>query len=158
MQVRTTIRPGDLGEIVRMHGLIYAREYNLDWTFEGYVAAGLGAFAASFDPAHDRLWIAEDDRGIAGTIAIAGRPERTAQLRWFLVDPAARGVGLGRRLLDEALAFCRERRVESVFLWTISGLAASAHLYRAAGFRLTEEHTHPLWGAVRTEQRWDMSL
>ena len=158
MQLRTTIRPGDLGDIVRMHGVLYAREFNLDWTFEGYVAAGLGAFAASFNPAIDRLWIAENDTGLAGTIAIAGRPDRTAQLRWFLVAPALRGAGLGRRLMNEALSFCRERGFDAVYLWTISGLPASTHLYRQAGFRLSEEKTHELWVAIRTEQRYDLAL
>ncbi len=141
-----------------MHGVLYAREYDLDWTFEGYVAAGLAAFASTFNPDTDRLWIAENAAGIVGTIAIAGRADRTAQLRWFLVQPEARGQGVGRRLMNEALAFCRERGFRVVFLWTIRGLPVSAHLYRDAGFELREEKTHELWGAVRTEQRYDLEL
>jgi N-acetylglutamate synthase-like GNAT family acetyltransferase len=158
MQLRTTIHPGDIGEIVRMHGVLYAREYNLDRTFEGYVAAGLGAFAVGFDEAKDRLWIAEHDQRILGSIAIVGQPDGTAQLRWFLVHPDARGSGLGRRLITEALAFCRERGFPWVFLWTIAGLAASAHLYSDAGFRLTDEKTHALWGGLHTEQRYALKL
>jgi GNAT superfamily N-acetyltransferase len=158
MEIRTTIQPGDIGEIVRLHGVLYAREYALDRTFEGYVAAGIGAFAIEFDERKDRLWIAESNARLLGSIAIVGQADRSAQLRWFLVDPDARGAGLGRRLLAEALAFCRERRFTSVFLWTISGLPASAHLYRKAGFELTEEKTHELWGTVRTEQRYDLFL
>ena len=87
-----------------------------------------------------------------------GQPERTAQLRWFLVHPNSRGQGLGRQLIAGALAFCRERKFKSVFLWTVSELPTAAHLYKDAGFRLTEEKTHEIWGKVRTEQRYDLEL
>lgn len=155
---RTTLRPGDIGAIVRLHGIVYAAEYGWDHTFEALVAQGLGAFAAAGEVADARLWVAERDGGVAGCIAIVGQADRTAHLRWFLVDPEARGVGIGRRLLDEALAFCRTRGFRSVFLWTVKGLEAAAHLYRSAGFRVTEEATHERWGAALTEQRYDLSL
>ena len=87
MIIRTDIRPGDIGYLIYLHGIVYAREYHLDYTFEGYVAAGLGEFAKSFDERKDRLWVAEDDNRIVGSIAIVGREDRSAQLRWFLVDP-----------------------------------------------------------------------
>lgn len=93
-----------------------------------------------------------------GSVAIVGVAGRAAQLRWYLVHPDARGAGLGRTLLQEALAFCRERKFESVFLWTISELKTAAHLYRDAGFTLTEEKTHEVWGALRTEHRYDLLL
>lgn len=155
MVIRTDIRPGDIGRVVSLHGVLYAREYGLDHTFEGYVAAGLGEFAASFDARKDRLWLAETGERIVGSVAIVGLPDGTAQLRWFLVHPDARG-GLGRGLLRGALAFCRERGYRSVFLWTISELKAAAHLYAEAGFRLTEQKTHELWGGARTEERYDL--
>ncbi len=82
----------------------------------------------------------------------------SAQLRWFLVHPAARGSGLGRHLIGAALAFCREAKCRSVFLWTVAGLAASAHLYHSAGFRLTEERPHSDWGPAVMEQRLELLL
>lgn len=97
MPIRTDIRPGDIGYIISLHGVLYAREYDLDHTFEGYVAAGLGEFAKSYDERRDRLWIAEEGGRIVGSIAIVGSKGGVAQLRWFLVDPKARGSGLGRR-------------------------------------------------------------
>src|SRR5215218_2589081 len=98
MRIRNDFRPGDIGRVVEMHGALYAREYGLDHTFEGYVAAGLGEFAVAFDERRDRIWLAEDEGGrLIGTVAIAARPDETAQLRWFLVHPDARGSGLGGR-------------------------------------------------------------
>src|SRR5215207_1328463 len=139
MPIRTDIRPGDIGRVVEMHGELYAREYNLDHTFEGYVVAGLSEFAVGFDESRDRLWLAEEGGRLVGSVAIAGRDGVTAQLRWFLVRPEARGSGLGGRLLSEAVEFCRERGFRSVFLWTISELEAAAHLYRRAGFTPAEQ-------------------
>lgn len=158
MPIRTDIRPGDIGRVVELHGELYAREHGLDHTFEGYVAAGLGEFAAGFDEGKDRLWLAEEDGRLVGSVAIAGRMDGTAQLRWFLVRPEARGSGLGGRLLHEAVDFCRGCGFRSVFLWTISELKAAAHLYRRAGFTLTERTTHDIWGATRTEERYDLEL
>lgn len=158
MLIRTDIRPGDIGRVVALHGELYTREYGLDHTFEGYVAAGLGEFAKSFDESKDRLWLAEEDGRLVGSVGIAGRDGAEAQLRWFLVRPEARGSGLGGRLLDEAVRFCRERGFRSVFLWTISELKAAAHLYRRAGFTPTERKTHDIWGATHTEERYDLKL
>ena len=158
INIRTDIRPGDLGYLIYLHGVVYAREYGLDFTFEGYVAAGLGEFAKSFDENTDRLWLAEDGGRIVGSIAIVGHEDRTAQLRWFLVDTEARGGGLGRRLLTEALDFCRELKFKSVFLWTLADLRTAAHLYQRAGFQRTEQKRHAIWGSVRTEERYDISL
>jgi N-acetylglutamate synthase-like GNAT family acetyltransferase len=158
IRIRTNIRPGDIGYLVYLHGLLYANEYHLDHTFEGYVAAGLGEFAKSYDERKDRLWLAEKHDRIVGSIAIVGQPGDRAQLRWFLVHPDARGAGLGRQLVHEALAFCRERSFQSVFLWTLSGLPVAAHLYQAAGFVRSEQKTHEIWGSVRTEERYDLII
>ena len=158
MQIRTDIRPGDIGYIIYLHGTLYAREYDLDQTFEGYVASGLGEFAKSFDQRKDRLWLAEESEQIVGSIAIAGQADRTAQLRWFLVLPEARGSGLGGTLLENALEFCRSGEFRSVFLWTLSDLKAAAHLYQRAGFHRTEQKTHEIWGVMRTEERYDLAL
>lgn len=158
MRIRTDIRPADIGYIIYLHGILYGQEYKLDHTFEGYVASGLGEFAKSFDERKDCLWLAEESGRIVGSIAIAGRADHTAQLRWFLVHPEARGSGLGGRLLGDALQFCRSSEFRSVFLWTLSDLKAAAHLYQRAGFHRTEQKTHEIWGAMRTEERYDLAL
>jgi len=157
MHIRTHIKAGDIGYITYLHGIVYAAEYQLDHTFEGYVAAGLGQFANTYNSDHDYFAVAELDGRIVGAIAIVGQPDRTAQLRWFLVHPDARGRGLGKRLLRDAVDFCRQRNYKSVFLWTISDLKIAAHLYRDAGFQLTEQITHEIWGAVRTEEKYELS-
>jgi|SRR5215813_10524383 len=157
MQLRTTIKPGDIGAVIRLHGILYAQEHQLDQTFEGYVAAGMGEFIKAYNPATDCLWLAEKDDEIVGSIAIVGQPDRTAQLRWFLVHPDARG-GLGRELLRAAIQFCREHAFKSVFLWTVSELHVAAHLYTQAGFVKTEQKTHHIWGKERTEERYNLVL
>jgi N-acetylglutamate synthase-like GNAT family acetyltransferase len=158
MLIRTSLQPGDIGELVRLHGVLYAEEYNLNSGFEGYVAEGLGKFVRANEDERGRIWIAESEARIVGSIAIVRLPERVAQLRWFLVHPEARGLGLGQRLIAGALEYCRELKARSVFLWTLNELSAAAHLYRRAGFCLTEQKTHEIWGTVRTEERYDLTL
>jgi len=158
INVRTNLQPGDLGKVVEMHGILYAREYRLNLTFEGHVAAGLGEFAKGYDERKDRLWLAEVNERLVGSIAINGLENQIGQLRWFLVDSEVRGQGLGQRLLSEALDFCRDRGFKSVLLWTISELQAARDLYQKAGFKLTEAKTHQIWGDIRTEQRYDLFL
>jgi len=156
--LRSDLRPGDLGYLIYLHGVLYAKEYGWDYTFEGYVAETLARVALSFDARKDCLWIAEMDGQIVGSIGIVGNSNSEAQLRWFLVHPAQRGSGLGRVLLNKAIQFCHDRGFKSVFLWTVSDLKAAAHLYESAGFRKTEEKTHQIWGKTLTEERYDLSL
>jgi GNAT superfamily N-acetyltransferase len=158
LRVRWNLRPGDIGHIISLHGTLYAQEHGWDHTFEGYVAEGLASFAQSYDPHRDRLWIAELDGQIVGCLAIVGLSEAEAQLRWFLVRPAQRRRGLGRRLMNEALRFCRQRGYNSVCLWTVSELKAAAQLYESTGFRRTEEKTHRIWGQLLTEEKYCLSL
>jgi GNAT superfamily N-acetyltransferase len=155
--LRTRLRPGDVEAIVALHGAVYAKEHGFDHTFEEYVEGPLTEFARSAS-ARERIWIAEARGRLAGCIAIVAASAETAQLRWFLVDPASRGAGLGRQLLHEAVSFSRERGYGSIILWTVGALAAAAHLYRAAGFSKVEEKPGRMWGVDVVEERYEMAL
>lgn len=156
--VRHTLRPGDLGHLTAIHGILYAEEYGFDHTFEAYVAATLAEFGQGARPERDRLWIAERDGHIVGSIGIVGREAGAAQLRWLLVHPTGRGQGLGRRLVRDALTFCGDAGYDSVYLWTVRTLTAAARLYQTAGFRKTEERAQTQWGTTVTEERYDLKL
>ena len=106
----------------------------------------------------ERIWIAEKEGRIVGCVAIVKFSEKAAQLRWLILHPEVRGHGLGRKLVEEALAFCRDAGYSFVFLWTVSTLPAAAGLYRSVGFRETEKVTHELWGRVVTEVKYELEL
>lgn len=156
--VRHDLRPGDIGSVIRLHGEVYAAEQGWDWRFEAFAAQTFGRLAEQWDPVRDRVWIAERAGEIVGCIAILFVDDGVAQLRWFLVHPSVRDEGLGRHLMDEALSFCRTAGYSHVFLWTTASLVAAAHLYRSQGFMLTHQETKELWGAVVTEERYDLDI
>jgi len=156
--IRSDLRPGDLGRIVALHGEIYAREYGFGAGFEAYVCETLAEFGRSVQPERDRLWIAEIDGRLAGSIGILGRAGNAAQLRCLLLAPEGRGYGLGRRLIETAIAFCRDAGYASVFLWTVQGLPAAAHLYAAAGFTRTDVLPPSDWGVPVVEERYELAL
>lgn len=158
VKIRHDLRPGDLGLLIHLHGVLYAREYEYDRTFEAYVAEGIADFVRSFDPDRDRIWLAEAKGRFVGCVAVVHRSGRVAQLRWLLVHPDNRGQGIGRRLLKDALRFCKARKYRAVFLWTTSELAGAAHLYTSFGFRKTEKRPHRVWGKKLTEERYDLLL
>jgi GNAT superfamily N-acetyltransferase len=155
--MRTALQPGDFGEIVAMHGRVYAREYGFDTTFEAYVAEPFAAFVRRASP-RERIWIEDGDGRIAGCVAIVEADTATAQLRWFLVDPSARGTGLGRRLLEEAIAFSGEAAYNRIILWTVAGLAAAQHLYSHVGFVCVEAAPARRWGVEVIEERHELPL
>ena len=155
--IRTTLRLGDVEAIVEMHRAIYAREYGFDDTFATYVADPLVKFARH-PKSNERIWIAERNGAIAGCVAMVQAEPRVAQLRWFLVDPAARGAGLGRRLLDDAVTFARRSGYDTIVLWTVSALHAAAHLYCSVGFRRVLEQPGRAWGVDVIEEKYEMSL
>jgi len=158
--IRNDLQPGDIGGAIALHGIVYALEHGFDYTFEGaYVASTFVEFVESYTPQNDRLWVAENDDRIVGTIGIKGRSEEEAQLRWWLVHPTYRGFGLGRALLEDAIAFCQQRPYKTIYLLTVNDLHAAIHLYKALGFKKIDEKTHSnLWGRQITEERYDLSL
>ena len=156
--LRHQLRPGDIGWVIHRHGIVYARERGWDHRFEAYVAQALVAFALHHDPARERLWLAETAEGIVGSIAIVSAEADAAQLRWFLVESESRGLGIGARLIDEALAFCRMTGRRSIHLWTVAGLETAASLYAGRGFRLTDRVPGRPWGFEVVEERHELRL
>lgn len=157
VQIRTGLQPGDLGAIIRLHGRLYAQEFGFDTRFEAYVAKPLAEFAVTPEQ-RQRIWLAENDSGLKACIAIVAQDNDTAQLRWYLVHPVMRGQGLGKRLLDLALVFCRECDYRFVVLWTVSTLEAAAHLYSAVGFRKVETKNSHAWGQDVVEEKYVLDL
>jgi N-acetylglutamate synthase-like GNAT family acetyltransferase len=156
--LRHDLRAGDIGWVIHRHGVVYAREHGWDPSFEAYVAKTMVGFGLRHDPERERLWLAELDGRTVGSIAIVSAEDDAAQLRWFLVEPECRGMGVGRRLIDEALSFCRATGRRRVFLLTVAGLEAAAHLYAKAGFRLVSSVPAHHWGADVVDERWELDL
>jgi DNA-binding MarR family transcriptional regulator/N-acetylglutamate synthase-like GNAT family acetyltransferase len=151
-------RPGDLGWIVHRHGALYAAEHGWDETFEGLVAGVVASFAARHDPARERCFIAEQEGANVGSVMLVAKSKSVAQLRLLLLEPRARGQGLGRRLVAESVRFARQAGYAKIVLWTDSGLHAARHVYEEAGFRLTGEKKHASFGHDLTSQTWELTL
>ena len=151
-------RPGDLGWVVARHAELYAREYGWAEEFEGLCAQIVADFAAKCDPKRERCWIAEMDGRNVGSVFLVKDSETVARLRLLLVDPVARGRGLGTRLTDECIRFARKRGYRSVTLWTHQVLTAARHVYERAGFRLTSSERRRSFGTDVVSEHWDLVL
>ena len=159
-------RPGDLGRIVAAHGEVYAREFGWPGAgFEAAVAEGMGVFARTYPERSaagwDRVWVAEraEDGEYAGSVAVQEIvPGQTAQLRWLIVAPAARGLGLGKRLAADVVAHCRERGLAAVRLFTTSEQAAAIGVYRDLGFVKLGAETHEHWGFPIVQEWYELKL
>ncbi|MCX7780083.1 MAG: helix-turn-helix domain-containing GNAT family N-acetyltransferase [Negativicutes bacterium] len=149
-------QPGDWGYIAYRHGVLYSREYGLSQVFERYVLESLVKHAQHLE--RGSIWIAEHGNRIAGFIAIVRAEEETAQLRWFLIEPEYRGMGLGKRLMDKAMHYCVQQKFKKVFLWTFQGLDAARHLYKSYGFHLTEQVPGDAWANGLIEEKWEAEL
>jgi DNA-binding MarR family transcriptional regulator/GNAT superfamily N-acetyltransferase len=150
--------PGDLGWVVARHGSVYAAEYGWNAEFEGLVARIVADYAAAHDPRREAAWIAELDGEPVGCVFCVARDDTTAQLRILLVDPAARGLGIGAGLVAECLRFATAAGYESMMLWTNDVLTSARRIYEAAGFRLVEEEPHHSFGQDLVGQVWERRL
>lgn len=154
LRIRQQLRPGDLGEITALHGVVYSAERGHSIAFEAYVAEGLAEFYHQYDTARDRIWICEDAGRIVGTLFLMHR-EAAAQLRYFLVLSQYRGLGLGKDLMSRYMAALRECGYASSFLWTTRELDAAASLYTRHGFELAEECPSTRFGRALVEQKYE---
>ena len=150
--IRNRFDANDIAKIAERHRIIYQEEYGYNSEFADYVE--------NFAKGNiDCIWIAESEGLFAGCISVVRVDDRTAQLRKFLVEPKMRGQGIGTKLIHRLIEYCKEKKYEKIFLWTVDELVAARRLYEEFGFNLTETKAKRfLWGKSITEQRWDLSL
>lgn len=156
--IRHGLQPGDIGDMIRLHGILYAQEYQYDLAFETYVTQTLYEFMQTYDPARDRVWLAYCYGELIGMIAIIGKGKGVGQLRWFLLRPEFRGIGLGKKLMDEAMAFCRQQKLKLVYLLTTHQQTTAGSMYAKAGFVKTASTPQHLWGQDLYEERYELKL
>ncbi len=153
-----TMKPGDLGYVASSHMMLYAAEYQFDHTFEFYVGEAVMAFAKKFDPEKENLWIAESRDRRMGSIAIVNNGNGVAQLRWLLVEAAARGCGLGEKLVETAVGFAREKKYEKIILMTIDFLTPARRLYEKFGFYQVSSEETVEWGRQMAIEYLELKL
>jgi len=150
--------PGDIGWVTERHGALYAQEYGFDHRFEALVAQVAGTYLAQNDPARERCWIAEHNGVRVGSVFLMRKSDDVGKLRLLLVEPSARGLGIGRRLVEECITFARRTGYRQVTLWTNDVLLAARGIYRAAGFRLVASAPHSDFGPPMVGEDWELDL
>jgi DNA-binding MarR family transcriptional regulator/GNAT superfamily N-acetyltransferase len=151
-------RPGDFGWIVKRNAELYAREYGWVAPFEGVCAQIVADFVNKFDESREHCWIAESDGENVGAVMLANDGDGVARVRLLLVEPKARGLGIGARLVDELIRFARAAGYRKITLWTHSVLTAARHIYQKAGFKLMRSEEHQSWGRPVVSEHWDLEL
>jgi DNA-binding MarR family transcriptional regulator/N-acetylglutamate synthase-like GNAT family acetyltransferase len=152
-------QPGDMGWVVHRHGVLYSQEHRYDERFEALVAGIVSEFIEKFDPKRERCWIAEKDGSVAGSVVLCKKSATIAKLRLLLVEPSARGLGIGKRLVSECVRFAQLADYKKIVLWTQSELSAARHLYEEAGFGLLEKRPHDSWGRKGlVSETWALKL
>ena len=151
-------QPGDMGWVVYRHGILYSQEYGYDENFEALVAEIVARFIQHFDSKAERCWIAERNGEIVGSVFLVKQSKTVAKLRLLLVEPKARGLGIGKRLVEECVRFARQVGYRKITLWTQSELQAARGIYQSAGFQLVKKTPHDSWGRHSISEIWDMKL
>jgi DNA-binding MarR family transcriptional regulator/GNAT superfamily N-acetyltransferase len=151
-------QPGDMGWIVHRQAILYAEEYGWDGTYEALAAEIVAQFIKNYDPKYERSWIAEKDGARVGAVFVAKASDEIAKLRLLHVEPEARGLGIGKRLVEECVRFARQAGYSKITLWTQSILHAARHLYKQAGFQVVREEQHHSFGKNLTAETWELDL
>ena len=152
------VRPGDIGWIIHRQGVLYNQEYGWDEKFEALVAEIAGKFFTSYDPKRERCWIAERNNEIIGCIFCVKESKTVARLRLLYVEPSARGLGVGSRLVDECISFAKRAGYRKLTLWTNSVLHSARRIYEHAGFYKVSEEKHHSFGHDLVSQTWELKL
>jgi len=152
------LQSGDVGWIVHRQGVLYAQEYGWDETFEGLLAEIAGAFVKNFNCKMERCWVAEREGEIVGSVFLVRHSDALAKLRLLYVEPSARGLGIGRRLVDECVRFARAKGYNTLTLWTNDVLVSARRIYEAAGFKLVNQERHRSFGKDLVGQNWSIAL
>ena len=151
-------RPGDMGRVVQLHGELYAREFGYDTRFEALVAEIAAGFVRNFRPGWERCWIAEMNGEVVGSVFLVRQSRTVAKLRLLVLDPKARGLGLGRRLTRSCIQAARKSGYRKLALWTQSHLAAARAIYQAEGFRKVSSSKHRSFGKRLVAEEWELTL
>ncbi len=151
-------RPGDMGWVVYRHGTLYAQEYGYNGHFEALVAEITAKFIQNYDSKRERCWIAERGGAIVGSVFLVKSTDDIAKLRLLLVEPSARGIGLGKRLVEECIRFAQESKYRKIVLWTQSELLAARGIYQRAGFKLVASEPHQSFGVDSVSETWELEL
>jgi DNA-binding MarR family transcriptional regulator/GNAT superfamily N-acetyltransferase len=149
---------GDMGWVVHRQGVLYAQEYGYDEQFEALAAEIVAKFIQHYDPKRERCWMAEKEGEVVGSVFVTAKSRTVAKLRLLYVEPAARGLGIGSRLVSECVRFARQAGYKKMVLWTQSELDAARHIYKQAGFRVVEKKRHHSFSKNLVAETWELSL